>query len=177
MIDNNENITIAIMMQENEIDETSEIGESPLPAEDVYFNECLDRLYEQLNSKNKTIKKDKIQLPAPNLAQVGKIRTVWENFEAMANKLNRQPEHLREFFATELAMECSLSQKDEGPVKLVIKGKGRLQKSGILKILYSYIDTYVQCNVCHEMDTELIKKQRELFVFCKKCLSEHCCQV
>jgi len=98
----------------------------------------------------------------------------------MADKLNRPIEHLQQFVAEELGTECSLSQKEshdnqQGHFKLVIKRKGGIKKSGILKILYAYIDTYVQCNVCGDLDTDLTKEQRQFFVTCKKCLSKECC--
>ena len=145
---------------------------------DVLFQKYLEKLYKELSDKNKAVQKSKIKLPAPKLVQQGKIRTIWENYQSMTDKLQRSPEHLRQFFADELGMECSLSQKTaENTYKLVIKGKGRLKKKGILKILYSYIDTYVQCSVCGEMDTELTKEQRQYFVTCKKCLSKTCCQI
>lgn len=162
----------------NETTETTETTEMTRSNVDDNFDMYLDKLYQQLSDKNKSILKAKVKLPTPKLTQLGKIRTVWENFQQMQNKLNRPTEHLRQFFADELGMECSLSQKDpQDPVKLVIKGKGRLKNSGILKILSSYIDTFVQCNVCGEMDTVLNKEQRQYFVTCNKCLSKYCCQI
>ena len=156
--------------------------------QDSLFNKYLDSLYDQLSAKDKSVKKSMLKLPNPKLSKVGTTRVIWENFQSTVDKLNRPAEHMQHFFASELGTECTLSQKDynsgidaegtvSGPAKLVIRGRGRYQKSGIIKILNAYIDAYVQCSVCGDMDTILIKEQRQYFVVCNKCLSKHCCQV
>ena len=143
---------------------------------DLQFNEYLDHLYIQLADKNKVTKRKLVKLPNPKIKKVGSTKTIWENFHSMAVKLNRPMEHLRKFFSSELGTECSLSHSENELTKLIIRGRGRYTKNGVLKILHSYIDTYVQCKVCGEMETNFLKEQRQFFVQCTNCLSKECCQ-
>lgn len=147
------------------------------------FNTQLDRLYDQLNEKNRLTKQHELKLPKPKLSKQGGAKTVWENFGLVAEKLNRPIDHMHKFFTVELATDCNVAKEIthdnvaiDSTSKLIITGKGRYTPDGIVKILQSYVDTYVQCRVCAEMNTTLTKEQRQLFITCDKCLSKWCCQ-
>jgi translation initiation factor 2 subunit 2 len=143
---------------------------------DVEFNENLEKLYNQLNEQNRSDKRKKLKIPNPKTGKVGGARTLWENFGKTAVAINRPIDHMHKFFTSELSTDCSITSDDQTS-KLVIKGKGRYTSAGLIKILDSYLDNYVQCKVCGEMDTNLMKEQRQYFILCKCCLSKWCCQI
>jgi translation initiation factor 2 subunit 2 len=120
-----------------------------------------------------------LKIPKPKTGKQGGARTVWDNFGKTAVALNRPVEHMLTFFASELSTDCSIAKEDvndDSTSKLVIKGKGRYTNDGLIKICDSYLDHYVQCKVCGDMDTTLSKEQRQYFITCKGCLSKWCCQ-
>lgn len=146
---------------------------------DKLFKMYLDRLYIQLNEQNMSAKRKQLKLPKPKLNKQGGVKTIWENFGLTSECLNRPVDHMLKYFSSELSTECSISRENDSSLrqwKLVIKGKGRYNSTGIITVLHSYMDTYVQCKVCGEMNTEMIKEQRQYFINCKGCLSKWCCQ-
>lgn len=149
---------------------------------ELTFDKNLEKLHSELIAKNMTEKRKLLKLPAPKLGKDGGAKTVWSNFGAAAYALSRPVEHMRQFFASELSTDCNVAYETpecpkDATAKLIIRGKGRYKKSGIQKIMNSYIDSYVQCKVCGSTNSELLKEQRQYFVNCKDCLSKLCCQL
>jgi len=144
------------------------------------FNKHLDNLYGLLAEKTRLTKQQDLKIPKPKLSKQGGARTIWENFGQTTVKLNRPIDHMQKFFAQELSTDCNVAKDtndaEDTTSKLVITGKGRYTTDGIVKVLQSYVDTYVQCRVCGEMNTTLTKEQRQLFITCVGCLSKWCCQ-
>jgi translation initiation factor 2 subunit 2 len=144
------------------------------------FDFYLDKLYREIGSNGVNEQDKTVKLHNPKLNKEGGARTIWENFGSTAVKLKRPIEHLQTFYANELSTDCNIRKNDPNDpstFKLVIRGKGRYAKSGIIKILQSYINTFVQCKVCKSMNTVLLKEQRQYHVECKDCFSKLCCQV
>ena len=142
------------------------------------FNEYLDRLYAQLDQQNRIMQREELKLPRPKLHKQGGVKTIWENFGITAELLQRPVEHMHKFFTSELSTDCNIakdSDSTDSSSKLCITGKGRYTSDTIIKILHSYVETYVQCKVCGEMHTSITKEQRQLFITCSKCLSKWCC--
>jgi len=65
----------------------------------------------------------------PTVARLGTKRTVIANFARICQQLNREPEHVLSFFATELDAQCS--EQPEG--RLVLKGRWRSKQLSSLQ--------------------------------------------
>ena len=110
----------------------------------------------------------KINIPPPQIAQVGSIKTTWINFEATVKSLNRDREHFLQFVLAEMAVEGSL----DGSGYLMIRGRFRTNQ--FEKIIRSYVDQYVTCKNCRSTYTELAKNRanRMLVLRCNDCKAE-----
>jgi translation initiation factor 2 subunit 2 len=104
---------------------------------------------------------ERFVVPEPRLLTEGKT-TVLENFAAIADKLNREPEHVFKFLLRELGTAGKL----EGP-RAVFHGKFT---SGVIsELIDAYIQEYVTCSECGRPDTHLIKVERILTLRCDAC--------
>jgi translation initiation factor 2 subunit 2 len=110
----------------------------------------------------------KINIPPPQIAQVGSIKTTWINFEATVKSLNRGRDHFLQFVLAEMAVEGSL----DGSGYLMIRGRFRTNQ--FEKIIRSYVDQYVTCKNCRSTYTELAKNRanRMLVLRCNDCKAE-----
>ena len=79
--------------------------------------------------------------------------------------MNRNPEHVFQFFMAELGTEGSI----DGNQRLVIRGK--YVPKYIESLLRKYIVEYVTCKMCRSPSTELTKDSvsRLYFMHCKEC--------
>ena len=79
--------------------------------------------------------------------------------------MNRNPEHVFQFFMAELGTEGSI----DGNQRLVIRGK--YVPKYIESLLRKYIVEYVTCKMCRSPQTELTKDSvsRLYFMHCKEC--------
>ncbi|NJD77974.1 MAG: translation initiation factor IF-2 subunit beta [Candidatus Methanoperedens sp.] len=104
---------------------------------------------------------ERFVVPEPRLLTEGKT-TVLENFAAIADKLNRDPEHVFKFLLRELGTAGKL----EGG-RVVFHGK--FSSSVVAELIEAYIKEYVTCSECGRPDTHLIKSDRILTLRCDAC--------
>ena len=104
---------------------------------------------------------ERFVVPEPRLLTEGKT-TVLENFAAIADKLNRDPEHVFKFLLKELGTAGKL----EGPRAIF---HGRFTSSVVSELIDAYIKDYVTCSECGRPDTHLIKVDRILTLRCDAC--------
>lgn len=89
------------------------------------------------------------------------------NLIELSTHLKRDSDHLQKFIMNELLTSGSLNS--EGRLFL----KGKFSKNQIQEILRDYIEMFVICKSCYKLDeTELIKKNKLIFVKCNSCLAE-----
>ncbi len=100
-------------------------------------------------------------VPEPKLLTEGKT-TVLENFAAIADKLNREPEHVFKFLLRELGTAGKL----EGSRAIF---HGRFTTGVISELIDAYVKDYVTCSECGRPDTHLIKSDRILTLRCDAC--------
>ncbi len=100
-------------------------------------------------------------VPEPRLLTEGKT-IVLENFAAIADKLNREPEHLFKFLLRELGTAGKL----EGGRAIF---HGKFTSSFIADLIDAYVKEYVTCSECGRPDTHLIKSDRILTLRCDAC--------
>ena len=104
---------------------------------------------------------ERFVVPEPKLLTEGKT-TVFENFAAIADKLNREPEHLLKF----LLRELGTAGKFDGARASF---NGRFSSSLVAEIIEAYLKEYVTCSECGRPDTHLIKVERILTLRCDAC--------
>ncbi len=104
---------------------------------------------------------ERFVVPEPKLLTEGKT-TVLENFTAIADKLNREPEHLFKFLLRELGTAGKL----EGTRAIF---HGRFTSAVISELIDAYVKDYVTCSECGRPDTHLIKSDRILTLRCDAC--------
>jgi translation initiation factor 2 subunit 2 len=137
--------------------------------EDYDYTNLLDRLYSELRTNHPNlVSRKKIIVPCPQLARMGKIKTMVLNFNIISLSIHRQPDHIRSFFSSELKCDCSI----DANIRLIIKG--RYVQNQIESIFKNYITNYVSCHMCQTHDTILIKDQitRLYFLQCDLCGSK-----
>jgi len=105
--------------------------------------------------------KERFQIPVPRIFYEGKT-TVLDNFAAIADALNRDPDHLMKF----LLQELGTAGKIEGHRGVF---QGKFTEQAIQNQIAAYVDEYVICSECKLPDTHLIKSDRVLMLKCDAC--------
>lgn len=100
-------------------------------------------------------------VPEPRLLTEGKA-TVLENFANIADKLNRDQEHIFKF----LLRELGTAGKIDG-ARAIFQRK--LTSGVVTELINAYVKEYVTCSECGRPDTHLIKSERVLTLRCDAC--------
>jgi len=130
------------------------------------YTELLDRVIDLIHSNNPDlIEKKRRNMKPPQLTRVGTKKTLWVNFQEICTMMQRNPEHVFQFFMAELGTEGSI----DGSQRLVIRGK--YVPKYIESLLRKYIVEYITCQMCRSPNTELKKDSstRLQFCICKDC--------
>ncbi len=104
---------------------------------------------------------ERFVVPEPKLLTEGKT-TVLENFAGIADKLNREQEHLFKF----LLRELGTAGKIDG-TRAIFQRK--LTSGIITELINAYVKEYVTCSECGRPDTHLMKSERILTLRCDAC--------
>lgn len=104
---------------------------------------------------------ERFVVPEPRLLTEGKT-TVFENFAAISDKLNREPGHVLKF----LLRELGTAGKMEGSRAIF---NGRFSIGVVTTLIDAYIQEYVICSECGRPDTHLIREDRILTLRCDAC--------
>ncbi len=121
----------------------------------AYLDRALSKIPEIKGSGERFV------VPEPKLLTEGKT-TVLENFAAIADKLNREPEHLFKFLLRELG---TAGKSDDSRAIF----QGRFSQDTVGAIIDAYVSEYVTCSECGRPDTHLIKSGRVLTLRCDAC--------
>lgn len=133
---------------------------------DYAYTEMLERVFDLLRERNPGIaQRKRAVLPPPQLVRVGTRKTMWANFNPIAQLLHRQIEHVQSFVLAELGTEGSI----DGSKRLVVKG--RYVPKQIESLLKKYIMEYVTCHMCRSPETTLTRDSvtRLFFLQCETC--------
>ena len=127
-----------------------------------YF-QLLERAYQKLPKI--TVKSERFEIPRPFVTYF-KNRTIIENIKTIAEKINRDVEHIIKFLQKEFGVPVIL---EEG--KAVIAKK--VTEENVRKKIEEYCKTYVICPMCGKPDTKLVKKERGIiYLKCEACGAE-----
>lgn len=133
---------------------------------DPTYEELLGRVYLLVQSKNPALaQRVTKKLKPPQVMRVGTTRSCWTNFDDIRESLNREREHMKEFFLSELGTTGSLDAKNQFMVR------GKFPPKTIESLLVKYITDYVMCANCRSLETELTRDAitRLYFMSCNAC--------
>lgn len=104
----------------------------------------------------------RFQLPEPDVRQEGNT-TVFENFPAVVDRLDREPTAVMKFLQTELGTSANIDER--GRLRLTGDFKG----SRVGAAVEEYADAYVICPECGLPDTNLVTQQGSTMLRCEAC--------
>lgn len=122
------------------------------------YEELLDRTISQLPPEVFESKRFKIP---KSYSDIQGNRTFIKNFKDVAERLNRDPQHLLKFLLRELGTAGNL----EGQRAIL---QGKFTHYLINERIEDYVDKYVICHECNRPDTIIVREDR---IFQLKCLA------
>jgi translation initiation factor 2 subunit 2 len=100
-------------------------------------------------------------IPEPKIMVEGKT-TILDNFNNIADVLNRNPDHVMKY----LTREMGTAGKIDG-LRAVFQG--RFSKEQIKSNIEAYVEEFVMCSECGRPDTQLTKMDRIMVLKCAAC--------
>jgi translation initiation factor 2 subunit 2 len=100
-------------------------------------------------------------IPEPKIMVEGKT-TILDNFNNIADVLNRDPDHVMKY----LTREMGTAGKIDG-LRAVFQG--RFSKEQIKSNIEAYVEEFVMCSECGRPDTQLMKMDRVMVLKCAAC--------
>lgn len=100
-------------------------------------------------------------IPEPKIMVEGKT-TILDNFNNIADVLNRSPDHLMKY----LTREMGTAGKIDGSRAVF---QGRFSKDQIQSNIAAYVEEFVICSECGRPDTQLVKMDRIIVLKCAAC--------
>jgi translation initiation factor 2 subunit 2 len=113
----------------------------------------------------KVFEQSRFEIPKSDSFTMGN-RTIVKNFQEIAQKMNRDPNHLMKFLSGELATSGNFESR--GAVF-----QGRFNSYQINEKIEKYANTYTLCHECGKPDTKLVREGRIVFLQCEACGARH----
>ena len=124
------------------------------------YDEMLDRGLEETPDIEGD--SERFEVPSPDVRQEGNVSVV-ENFQAVCDDLDRDPDHLMKFLQNELGTSGHIDES--GRARL----KGDFREVRIQDALEDYVEGYVTCSECGLPDTVLEREDGVLVIRCEAC--------
>jgi translation initiation factor 2 subunit 2 len=125
------------------------------------YDELLDRVVGLLQANNPDlVEKKRTRIKPPQLQLMSSKKTMWQNYQEICSMMQRDPQHVYQFFMAELGTEGSI----DGNQRLIIRGK--YVAKYIESLLRKYVIEYVTCEMCRSPNTDLVKDQGSRLYFC-----------
>jgi translation initiation factor 2 subunit 2 len=105
---------------------------------------------------------ERFEVPDPEVRQEGNV-TVFENFQAVRGKLDRDEDHVMKFLQDELGTSGHIDES--GRARLT----GEFGQRRIADAIDEYTEEYVLCPECGLPDTRLEREQGALVLRCDAC--------
>ena len=121
-----------------------------------------DLLYRLHNAKSVDDIYTKINLPQPKISRKNRL-SIFANFGAFVEKLNRCPEHISSYFKAETGACNSINKQNQ----LLIQGI--LNDTKCETIVRNYIKEFVMCPQCKCLNTLLTKEKGLTYLVCNQC--------
>jgi translation initiation factor 2 subunit 2 len=104
----------------------------------------------------------RFDVPDPEVRQEGNA-TVYENFRATVDRLDRDPALVLKFIQNELGTSAHIDER--GRARLT----GEFGGDRIGAAVESFVDAYVRCPVCGRPDTRIVEENGAEMVKCDAC--------
>ncbi|MFB6125238.1 MAG: translation initiation factor IF-2 subunit beta [Halanaeroarchaeum sp.] len=104
----------------------------------------------------------RFEVPEPEVRPEGHV-TVYENFQATLDRLDREQDHVLKFLQDELGTSAQIDER--GRARLT----GEFDARRVSAVLDDYVDTYVRCPECGLPDTKLTTEQGAELLKCEAC--------
>ncbi|WP_435174661.1 translation initiation factor IF-2 subunit beta [Halorussus sp. AFM4] len=105
---------------------------------------------------------DRFEVPDADVRQEGNV-TVFENFQAILDRLGRDEDHVLKFLQDELGTSAHIDES--GRARLT----GEFDRQRIEDAVEEYTEAYVLCPECGLPDTRLEREQGALLLRCEAC--------
>jgi len=137
--------------------------------EELYTYEfLLKKIIKEKEKNNIIIEEKKINsIKIPNIVKIGSKTVLWINFECICKTLKRDMNHVSKFIFTELCTTGSININNQ------LKIKGIFRSLHIESLLKKYINKYITCKNCFNVNTIFVKdiKNRLQSLKCNDCNS------
>jgi len=124
------------------------------------YDEMLDQAIEETPEIEGTT--ERFEVPDPEVRQEGNA-TVFENFQAVCDRLARDEEHVVKFLQNELGTSGHIDES--GRARLT----GEFRADRIADAVDAYTEAYVLCPECGLPDTQLKREQDAILLRCEAC--------
>jgi len=124
------------------------------------YDDMLDRAVEETPDGELT--SERFELPDPELRQEGKA-TVFENFGAVCDLLEREPEHVLQYLQRDVRTSGEIDES--GRARLT----GSFDADRIGSTIEAYADRFVRCSACGLPDTRLDRDSEPAELRCEAC--------
>jgi len=105
---------------------------------------------------------DRFTIPDPDVRQEGNA-TVYENFQATVDRLDREPESVLKFLQNELGTSAHIDERRRARLT------GEFTARRIGDAIEAFADAYVRCPECGLPDTRLEHEQGAEMIKCTAC--------
>lgn len=124
------------------------------------YEEQLDRAMEQ--KPDIAGSESRFEVPEPDVRGEGNV-TVYENFQATLDLLDRDEDHVLKFLQNELGTSAQIDES--GRARLT----GEFRQRRVEAVLDEYVDTYVTCPECGLPDTNIETENGTERLHCEAC--------
>jgi translation initiation factor 2 subunit 2 len=101
-------------------------------------------------------------VPEPEVRLEGKV-SVYENFQATVDRLNRDERHVMKFLQSELGTAATIDETGRA------RFTGSFKPSRIREAMDAYVDGFVRCSECGLPDTRLVTESGATVLKCDAC--------
>jgi translation initiation factor 2 subunit 2 len=106
-----------------ELDAAQEVGDVNDRKADYTYEELLERVVDLLQANNPDlVEKKRTRIKPPQMQTISSRKCMWVNFQEICSMMQRDPQHVYQFFMTELGTEGSI----DGNQRLIIRKFCRL---------------------------------------------------
>lgn len=127
------------------------------------YQKLLKKAFEEMPESVKN--KERFEIPKV-VGHIEGNKTIISNFHQIADVLGREPEHLLKYILKELATPGEIDKNR------VIIGR-KISASSVNEKIQKYADEFVICKECKKADSQMVKKDKILFIKCLVCGAQH----
>ncbi|WP_380675913.1 translation initiation factor IF-2 subunit beta [Salinigranum sp. GCM10025319] len=102
------------------------------------------------------------EVPDPDVRPEGNV-TVYENFQATLDRLDRDENHVLKFLQSELGTAAKIDEKGRA------RFTGDFKQSRVRNALDAYVEGFVRCSECGLPDTRLVTENGATVLKCDAC--------